>query len=114
MTSLRPLSMKTNQTEYDEIVRELNEHRLKIIAAKRPEYTEGNPDVLYNFKVVAEEIGITPEQVWYVYFRKHVASISQYAKDPTKKTAEPIWERISDCINYLEILAALHAERRIG
>ena len=103
-----------NTVEYNQVVKELNEHRLKIISAKRPEYTEGHPDALHNFKVVAEEIGITPEQVWYVYFRKHVASISQYAKAPDKKTAEPIWERISDCINYLEILAALNAEKRFN
>ena len=103
-----------NTTEYDQVVTELNAHRQAIIRAKRPEYTEGHPDVLHNFKVIAEEINVLPEQVWYVYFRKHVASISQYAKDPAKKTAEPISERISDCINYLEILAALNAEKRFN
>lgn len=102
-----------NALEYDHATAELNNHRQAIIKAKRPEYTEGHPDVLHNFKVVAEEIGILPEQVWYVYFRKHVASLSQYTKDPTKPMAEPIRERISDCINYLEMLSAFDVERQL-
>jgi len=75
--------------------------------AKRPEYTEGHSDVLNNFKVVATELGLTPIQVWYVYFRKHVASIGQYAKKPDAGMSEPIQGRIMDALNYLELLNAL-------
>jgi hypothetical protein len=90
----------------------LAEERLAIVTAKRPEYTEGHIDVLNNFKVVAREVGLTPIQVWYVYFRKHVASISQFAKNPDLLQSEPIRGRICDAMNYLELLNALVIENQ--
>lgn len=96
-----------NDTLYQAVTQSLNDRRLKIVNAKRPEYTQGNVDVLNNFKVVASELGVDPLIVWYVYFRKHVASISQFCKDPSKPTSEPITERICDAINYLELLNGL-------
>lgn len=85
----------------------LSDNRLQIVAAKRPEYTEGKADVFANFKTVAAELKLTPIQVWYVYFRKHIASISQYCSDPTKPLAEPLDGRIADAMNYLELLHGL-------
>lgn len=92
---------------FNKIIIDLHSERTLIVENKRPEYTEGNADVLHNFKVVAAELGITPIQVWYVYFRKHVASISQFAAKPTMSLSEPITGRICDAMNYLELLAAL-------
>lgn len=92
---------------YEQITAALNEKRNKIISTKRPEYTEGNEDVLNNFKVVAKELGCSSLQVWYVYFRKHIMSISQYCSDPNRQLSEPIEERICDGINYLELLNGL-------
>lgn len=91
--------MTTNT--FSKICAELHEERQKIVDAKRTEYTEGHADILHNFKVVAKELGITPIQVWYVYFRKHIASISQYAAKGI--TSEPIESRIADAITYLEL-----------
>lgn len=96
-----------NALHFDAIRTNLSVERDSIVQSKRPEYTEGNADVLHNFKVVAAELGITPIQVWYVYFRKHVASISQFAAKPNLTLAEPISGRICDAMNYLELLAAL-------
>lgn len=96
-----------NTTDFDDLCDLLSIGRRTIVLAKRPEYTEGHSDVLNNFKVVANELGLTPVQVWYVYFRKHIASIGQYAKDPTVPTSEPIDGRIMDAMNYLELLFAL-------
>ena len=95
------------KTQYNTLIQTLAEMRDDIVAAKRPEYTEGHEDVLNNFKVVAAELGISPIQVWYVYFRKHVASISQFAKDPSRQMSEPVDGRICDAMNYLELLFAL-------
>lgn len=92
---------------FDELCVQLTLLRRDIVLAKRPEYTEGNADVLNNFKVLAAEIGITPIQVWYVYFRKHVASISQFCANPSRTTSEPIVGRIADAMNYLDLLNAL-------
>jgi len=101
-----------NTIEFDELCDKLALDRRAIVMAKRPEYTEGHVDVLNNFKVVAAELGITPIQVWYVYFRKHVASIAQFAKNPEMKLSEPIQERVKDAMNYLELLNALLHEGR--
>jgi hypothetical protein len=96
-----------NTEQFDRIRNTLNTMREEIVLAKRPEYTEGNADVLHNFKQLAEEINITPMQVWYVYFRKHVASISQFCADPKRTTSEPIVGRVADAMNYLDLLNAL-------
>lgn len=96
----------TNE-QFDILMEQLSTYRRSIVLAKRPEYTEGHPDVLNNFKVVAKELGLTPIQVWYVYFRKHVASISQFAGHPERTQSESIDGRIADAVNYLELLYAL-------
>ena len=85
---------------------ELAEQRKEIVDAKRPEYTEGDVDVLNNFKTIAKELDTDPLQVWYVYFRKHIASIGQYCKDQNRQS-EPIDGRICDAMNYLELFYGL-------
>jgi len=99
-----------NSEQYNLVTQRLTELRDSIVTAKRPEYTEANPDVLHNFKTVAKELGITPMQVWYVYFRKHITSISRYCTNPDASLAEPIEGRIADAMNYLELLNALRNE----
>ena len=97
--------------QFDNLCETLNRTRTAIIMSKRPEYTEGHADILNNFKVVAAELGLTPLQVWYVYFRKHVASIGQFCADDSRKLSEPITGRICDAMNYLELLHALVKEK---
>lgn len=95
--------------QFDLLRADMSTLRESIVQTKRPEYTEGHTDVLHNFKVVAEELGITPVQVWYVYFRKHIASISQYAKGGVP-LSESLHSRVADAMNYLDLLNALDAE----
>lgn len=104
----QPIIMTIEQ--YDKLRADLAAFRESIVQAKRPEYTEGNVDVLHNFKVVAAELNITPLQVWYVYFRKHIASISQFCQNDGRQMSEPIRGRIADAMNYLELLDALTHE----
>lgn len=99
--------------DFDKLRQGLAEQRENIALRKRPEYTEGNADVLNNFKVVAAELGITPKQVWYVYFRKHIASISQYCSGNIN-LSEPIEGRIADAMNYLDLLNALDDEDSVS
>lgn len=101
-----------NQAQFTEAVAELTSLRSAIVSKKRPEYTEGNQDVLHNFKAVGAEIHTSPMCVWYVYFRKHVASISQFASNPKREMAESIEGRIADAMNYLELLYALVKEEQ--
>lgn len=87
----------------------LNRRREEIVSFKRPEYTEGNEDVLFNFKQTSLEVGCTPEQVCYIFFRKHVASIAKFCSGTTA-SSEPIADRICDAMNYLELLNAIIKE----
>src|SRR5688572_15179235 len=107
----RKQSATMTETQLDSLVAEANIRRASIVAAKRPEYTQASADVLNNFKVVAAELHIDPLQIWYVYFRKHVASISQFCANPERSLSEPIEGRIDDCMNYLDLLRGLVADR---
>lgn len=83
---------------------------VKIMNTKNPDYTIGSGDVLYNFRRVGELTGLTPTQVWSVYFMKHVFAISNYVKSGSE--SENIEERIADAINYLLFLAKIVAENK--
>ena len=42
------------QTEFDKLVKQLNDYSFDIMANKRPEYTNEDADVLNNFKSTTE------------------------------------------------------------
>ena len=100
--------------EFNSLRETMRIQRDRIVEKKRPEYTEGNEDVLHNFKTVGREAGITPLQAWYTYFRKHIASIGQYCKDPSRPMSEAITGRIADAMNYLELLHGLIEDEKKG
>jgi len=47
----------------------------EIMKVKGNDYTLENSDRHFNFKLVAQLVGITPEQVLMVYWLKHVLSL---------------------------------------
>ena len=63
-----------------------------------------------NFKLVARNTGLTPLQVWSVYFHKHIDSIMTFVKKGELKS-ESIDSRIHDSINYLLLLNGLIKEQ---
>jgi len=73
----------------------------KIRTSKGRDYTidqrDANP--LYNFIKVAEQTGCSPEQVWSVYFMKHVYAVLAWAKTG-KVESEGIDGRFMDIVNY--------------
>lgn len=79
---------------------------------KGQEYAH-SADRLANFKRLAEELNMTPEQVLWVYFTKHKDSIVSYIKPKQTKPvlSEPIEGRIDDAILYLILLKGLICER---
>lgn len=77
---------------------------------KRPAYTQGSPDVLKNFKAVAERMGITTRQAWGVYALKHFDAICSWAKNPNIPQGEALEGRFCDAINYLKLGYAIFAE----
>jgi hypothetical protein len=79
-----------------------------IMEKKGQDYTIGNEDRLYNFKLVAELVGITPKQVLMVYWLKHVLSLLNHARGG--KESEPIDGRIADVRNYALLYKGLVLE----
>lgn len=100
------MTNKDFNTLFDETVAACAE----ITRVKGNDYTDGE-DKLYNFKKVAEFVGITPEQVWAVYAAKHFLAIMSYCRDG-KVESEPINERLHDLINYAMLLKALVWEKQ--
>jgi len=89
---------------------------ISLIEKKGSEY-QLDDDVLSNFKSNANELGITPYQVWSVYFTKHTNSImNQIKKNPNNPndtdSVENTKSRITDAIAYLLFLNALIEEQK--
>jgi len=82
-----------------------------ILLDRGPEYTERNPDRLNNFNSTAKKLGITPQQVAFVFLNKHFASIAQFCAGQYKGD-EPIQGRIADAINYLRLLNAINHDNQ--
>ena len=99
-----------NQKKFQESKKSLDAYAKAIMDAKQPEYTNKSIDVLHNFKSTAESIGITPMEVWAVFFNKHIQAILSHAGDPHMHQAEPIDSRYSDALNYLFLGFALLVE----
>ena len=85
----------------------------KIYDVKGNDYTRGKGDLdrTDNFKMAAENNGITPLQAWGVYFYKHVSAVWRFLKD-AKVESEPIEGRIHEVINYSILLLLLAKEIR--
>lgn len=82
----------------------------EIRLAKQPEYTLENVDVLNNFKQSAIRAGVSPMQVWSIFFDKQLSSIQAHIKNPNLVQAEPLDSRWADLYNYLLLGFALYKE----
>lgn len=87
---------------------------LDLLEAKGGEYA-GDQDRLANFKRNAERLGMLPEQIWAVYFAKHIDAIFQYIMDQgngtERRRTESLEGRVDDAINYLLLFKGILAER---
>jgi len=86
--------------EFLDVKKELLEYADEVAAPKREEYTGQSEDVLNNFKRIANRLGLTPLQVWAVYFNKHVDSVNTFIKG-TDSVSESMGSRFADMLNYL-------------
>lgn len=89
----------------------LTEKRIAVVKklrdTKGKEYANSDTDRLANFKDVAKELGISPQQVLMVYFKKHMRSLDSFLRHHRTFTTESVQSRISDAITYLLLLEAL-------
>ena len=100
-----------NINDYTEATIDLLSLASEIEERKRPSYTNGNADVLHNFKRDAEMAGVTMYQNWLQHFLKQVAAISRWARCPDDEQSEPIEQRFADVVNYCKLGHALERER---
>lgn len=83
---------------------------LPILRSKGEDYAGKDADPNRNFAAVADALGLTPYQVWAVYFQKQtIALINAIKANPANPATkgEPIRERLIDIINYAGILESM-------
>lgn len=99
----------------EKIVKPTIEELKRLMLVKGGEYA-GDGDRLANFKRNAERLALKPEQVWAVYFGKHLDAIFQHIHDlqtgKRRPVSEPLEGRIDDAINYLILFKGLLWESR--
>ena len=99
------------QEQFNEAYDTLYNHAMSIREAKQPEYTLESADILNNFKESAKRTGVTPLQVWSIFFDKQLSSIQAHIKNPDLKPAEPLSSRFADLYNYLLLGYCLFQEK---
>ena len=109
-----------NQEEFKKLYTEMRTKEQGLLGMKRQEYTQGNEDVLLNFKQSAAFLGCDPKDVCVTYMMKHVQSIVLAVKE--NPDLEFVWEnpggteglaqRFSDARNYLVLLAGLIEDQK--
>lgn len=99
-----------NRAEFLDLIESEFAKIVEINKRKGHDYA-GEDDALANFKRHAEQLGLTPEQIWGVYAGKHWDAIMTYVREGAV-ASEPIEGRIQDAILYLFLLRGLVEEKR--
>lgn len=87
----------------------LHATELELNTTKGTEYCQGDAQVTVNFRRHAERLGLTPQQVWAVYFGKHLDMVENYVKTG-QVLSEALRGRIEDMRLYLALLLAISIE----
>ena len=96
-----------NQT-FDLLLEETFEKIRSVLKSKGADYAVDS-DRVSNFKKSAENLGLSPFQVWGVYKNKHTDAINRFCRDGHLES-EPLEMRIIDEINYDILLLALYKD----
>jgi hypothetical protein len=94
---------------YSLIEKDILPQCFEIMKTKGESYS-GLEDKLGNFKRIAKTLNLSVEQVWYVYFAKHMDALQSYLRGEYKDS-EKIQGRIQDLINYLFLLTGILKEQ---
>ena len=98
-----------NQARFEELCKELERDSESLLEGKRQDYSP-QEDVLQNFKLNGQFLGLTPEQICIVYISKHLQALVNSSQGHTL-VVEGARSRILDIYNYLKLLNALVTER---
>lgn len=100
---------------FQRLLTQTAERMRDLTGTKGEEYAntaaDGDADQHANFKRLAQELGLSPEQVLSVYLTKHLDAIKSFLRHG-REFSEPIDGRIDDAILYLILLKGLVIERR--
>src|SRR3990172_12413162 len=100
-----------NNTEFIEFRNKFNEECEDILGTKGEAYTQNSIDRHKNFKANAEKLGLTPLQVWAVYFNKHIDAIIHFIKN-NKEGPEGVRSNMLDARNYIDLGVSLVEEEK--
>lgn len=100
------------QVDLNDLIRKAEDRKLALRQNKGAEYTRGDADVLANFKRVASGVGLSPLQVWWVYFHKHVDALASFVRTGAEASDEGIEGRVDDLQVYLDLVRGLIAEHK--
>jgi hypothetical protein len=95
-------------TEFNELRDSLIASSEEVAKAKQVDYAR-DFDALDNFKSIAHIVGLEPQQVWAVYFYKHISAVMAWAREG-KVESESLRERFVDIINYAVLGYALSVD----
>lgn len=101
-----------NSAGLEEIKQAAEERKASLRRDKGAEYTQGDVDVLANFKKGGLDLRIPAMQVWWIYYKKHQDAILSFIIHGQEFSTEPIEGRIDDAQVYLDLLRGLVAEHK--
>lgn len=101
-----------NHRDRNEFIKKEFDKILDISSTKGVEYANSDNDANANFNEIAEKMGLTPQQVLWIYATKHYQAITSYIRTG-EVHSEPIEGRIHDLILYCFILLSLEYEHKI-
>lgn len=81
-----------------------------LLVAKGKDYNDGTADRLQNFKNIAAETGVSPQQAALVLCAKHWDAIKRHCRGHLC-TTEPLEQRLLDVANYMVLIAGLERDR---
>lgn len=104
-----------NNSQFQDLINDQFHELMRISATKGREYARDATDRLANFKRLAKELNLEPEQVLWVYWTKHKDAIIWFINNLNTEynvpLSEPIEGRIDDAILYLLLLKGLLKDR---
>lgn len=96
-----------NLKDFEQLEEKLLDAERSVRDSKRPSYTAGSNDVLWNFKRDAQIAGIHPMQNWLAHFLKQVAAVVSIVRNPENTPSEPLIDRMKDIRVYTSLGLAL-------
>ena len=94
-----------NLDQQNAIAKEFFQSCETILTKKGKDYTPENV-AFKDVDALAEEIGVEPKHVLWIFFRKHFTAVRAWIKKGQVES-EPIEERLKDLANYCALLYVL-------